>query len=287
MWAGNVPSDATHDELWRFFNNAGSPVPSADSAQDPSSAAASSTAPSAPGQSQGGVLSIFLIQRSNCAFVNFQTEAHLHAAIAYFNGKPLRPLDPRCPRLVCRVRGREDDLKAGVGGQRGAGIHVRWIKDQRQKQAENAVARLTGSPEPSPSEKSAASAASSATSDAAGMMASLSLSSDDEGHGRKWRKQAQHSSSSGSYASTNSSLLSQYFPKRYFILKSLTQVSVSTRLFMRALSSCTICMLCSLFLEAGVAATLPRARDRNFSSDQLWSPEPRFFSPLPYLRARR
>lgn len=216
MWAGNVPSDATHDELWRFFNSSPSPSSSSSSLRSRTNAGE----PAAFGSIYGGVSSIHLISRSNCAFVNFESEGHLHAAISHFNGHQLRPNDPRCPRLVCRIRAREDDLKAGVGGQRGAGIHVRHVKDLRQKQKET-KARSATSPETSSSE-----APLSSPEDPSQMMGALSLSGDEEGaHTRRFRKPAPHSSSSGSYASTNSSLLTQYFPKRYFILKSLGQVS--------------------------------------------------------------
>ena len=100
MWVGNVPSDATHEELYRFFN-----------------------VPYAPGETTTGVVSIFPISRSNCAFVNYSGQGPLEEAIKRFNGKQLRPNDPRCPGFVCRVRKVDDDLKAGVGAQRGMGIH--------------------------------------------------------------------------------------------------------------------------------------------------------------------
>ncbi|KAF8963018.1 YT521-B-like domain-containing protein [Flammula alnicola] len=163
MWSGNVPSDATHDELWRFF------------AQQPQQM-------DDEGNSSG-VLSIFLISRSNCAFINYESEDQLLRAIVRFNGIPLRPNDSRCPRLVCRVRRKDDDLKAGVGGQRGMGMHTKWVQEQKGKAREAAS---------DPSE--------------------LKRSSN-----------VKHSSSSGSYSSTNSSFLGRHFPKRYFILKSLTQ----------------------------------------------------------------
>ena len=100
MWAGNIPSDATHDEVYRFFSQA-------------------------PGdRASTGVVSVFLISRSNCGFVNFESEAFLLDAISRFNGVPLRADDPRCARLVCRVRRKDDDLMAGVGGQRGTGMHT-------------------------------------------------------------------------------------------------------------------------------------------------------------------
>ncbi|OCH92639.1 hypothetical protein OBBRIDRAFT_423644 [Obba rivulosa] len=205
MWAGNVPADATHDELWRFFN------------QPPSPSAAGEGEGGKEELLSGGVSSIFLISRSNCAFINFASEAHLHAAIARFNGRPLRPNDPRCPRLVCRVRTRNDDLKAGVGGQRGAGIHTQWIREQKDKAREEARRMSTSSSE-------AINTPGSSPSDVAPVMAGLSLESDGEGAGmRRYHQPQPHSSSSGSHASTNSSILQQYFPKRYFILKSLTQ----------------------------------------------------------------
>jgi hypothetical protein len=187
MWAGNVPADATHDELWRFFN------------QIQDQPAASSVQP--------GVVSIFLISRSCCAFVNFETEAQLQGAIARFHGKALRPDDPRCPRLVCRMRRKDDDLKAGVGGQRGQGVHTRWVKDQKIKGGESG--RETISTPSSPHNLTHG-------------MSALSVSSDEEGAKQHTGK---YSSSSGSYASTNSSILVRHFPRRYFILKSLTQVS--------------------------------------------------------------
>ncbi|RDB14572.1 hypothetical protein Hypma_016408 [Hypsizygus marmoreus] len=192
MWAGNVPSDATHDELWRFFNQ---------------------PSPNAPGDepTTSGVLSIFLISRSSCAFVNFESEHHLLQAIERFNNQSLRPHDSRCPRLVCRVRKKDDDLKAGVGGQRGIGIHTKWIKDQKGK----------GVASSDTSDVSTDDRRSTASSDQlAGVMSQLSVSSDEES---RQKHATQHSGSSGSYTSTNSSLLTRYFPQRYFILKSLTQ----------------------------------------------------------------
>ncbi len=231
MWAGNVPSDATHDELWRFFNSPPSPGSgSGDSSAGALSAGAQSTQ-SAPagflgsltdsssgsvGSLFGGVDSIFLVTRSNCAFVNFTTEAHLNAAVMHFNGVPLRGGDARCLRLVCRVRGREDDLRAGVGAQRGAGVHVRWVKDRKERDREEARRRGSEASESDPPSSS------SPTDHLIG-----GPSSDEEGApraGRGIRRPEPHSSSSGSYASTSSSVLTAYFPKRYFILKSLTQV---------------------------------------------------------------
>ena len=196
MWAGNVASDATHGELWTFFNQ-----DDADRSTD---------------SADCGIVSIFLISRSNCAFVNYKTEEDLQEAIARFNGAQLRPNDARCPRLVCRVRRVDDELKAGVGGQRGMGMHTRWVKEQKGKRREV------------PSEPSDLPSASSPESVSEGMAAAISTASiSSDKHGDMQGGQGvctQHSSSSESYSSTNSSFLARYFPKRYFILKSLTQV---------------------------------------------------------------
>jgi RNA recognition motif-containing protein len=121
MWAGNVPSDVTQDELREFFNQ---PLPPAELGT-----------PKDRQQVYGGVSTVFLILHSNCAFVNFGSEAQLEAATARFHGQPIRPDDQRCPRLVCRVRRREDDLMAGVGAQRGSGMHIKWVKEQSKDSA--------------------------------------------------------------------------------------------------------------------------------------------------------
>ncbi|KAF8260276.1 YT521-B-like domain-containing protein [Lactarius quietus] len=166
MWAGNVPSDVTEDELRDFFNQL----------------------PEDKEQIYGGVSTVFLISRSNCAFVNFDSQAQLEAATARFNGQSIRPDDQRCPRLVCRVRRREDDLMAGVGAQRGSGMHIKWVKEQRAR-VRREQADKVGSPK------------------------------DMEGH----ISTCPNLSRSPSIASTNSDILTRYFPQRYFILKSLTQ----------------------------------------------------------------
>ena len=189
MWAGNVPSDATHEEVWHFFNK----LPSVSEAAGPSAQAA---------------VSVFLISRSNCAFINYDSEAHLNEAIEYFNGKLLRPSDTRYSKLVCRVRKKGEELKAGVGAQRGTGMHIKWIKEQKLKGP--------GRPLPESGEEEGP------ESPLLRMLSSLTLSSSEEEHRR--RTYPRHSSSSGSHSSTTSSFFSRHFPRRYFILKSLTQV---------------------------------------------------------------
>jgi hypothetical protein len=201
MWAGNVPSDITQDELRDFFNQ---PLPSAELGNPPKDRQQ---------EVYGGVSTVFLILQSNCAFVNFDSEAQLEAATARFNGLQIRPDDQWCPRLVCRVRRREDDLMSGVGAQRGSGMHIKWVKEQRariQRGQTDMVASLK---------------------DLVRSSSPLSVSSDDsggigEGHVGTHAKRSR----SASTTSTNSDILTRYFPQRYFILKSLTQVTCSASL---------------------------------------------------------
>lgn len=265
MWVGNVPSDATHDELWNFFNQPAPvhPLPPGTSAimssrhiQPPPPISEKDKDQDNKGKGKGkpdvwrGVSSVFVIARSNCAFVNYETEEHLECAVAHFNGKPVRPRDPRCPRLVCRVRRRDDDLKAGVGGQRGMGLHTRWVAEQKEREREREQGRerelkkkggslgkgevaeveadnMDGPPT-SPSSYLAPSSSSgtsppifavSPTDELPSMQSASRRGSPDD-------KDAPRHGSSGdrSFASTNSSFLAAHFPKRYFILKSLTQV---------------------------------------------------------------
>ena len=199
MWVGNVPADATHDELWRFFNQ---PLPQ----PNPSEA----TAGTGDISGVSGVSSIFLISRTNCAFVNFTSEQHLNAGFSRFDGQTLRPQDPRSPRLVCRVRKESDDLRAGVGGQRGMGLHTQWVKDQKQKGRE-----VQGQRQREPDD----------LAESTSRLQGLSLMDDETQSLHGGRRATEHSNSSGSFASTSSGMLTQYFPQRYFILKSLTQVS--------------------------------------------------------------
>ncbi|WFD28775.1 hypothetical protein MNAN1_003789 [Malassezia nana] len=115
MWCGNVPSDATLDELWSFLSTLPLSSPGAD-ASDVT-------------LSSHGILSIFIISRSSCAFVNYEGQEHLDRACAYFHGKPLRS-KIHCPRLVCRPRKLEDAEYAGVAAQRGKGVHTNWYREQ-------------------------------------------------------------------------------------------------------------------------------------------------------------
>ncbi|WWD05329.1 hypothetical protein V865_003402 [Kwoniella europaea PYCC6329] len=193
MWVGNVPSNTSHEELWRYFNNT---IPTDNDSE-------------ADSEPWRGPSSIFLISRSSCAFVNLSSQADLDRAVAFFNGKSLRPWDNRCPRMLCRVRRKDDDLRSGVGAQRGTGMHRGWVKDQEPKlprQTSNASVSSANSVPPSPA----------------------ALEHPPEGEGRrrdsiiKEGNALNKHQSSGSFASTNSSFLARHFPKRVFILKSLT-----------------------------------------------------------------
>jgi len=191
LWAGNVPSDATTDELRDFFNQ---PLPPPSPSQSGSSIKAQGV--------YGGVSSVFLIARSNCAFINFESKAQLEAATTRFDGEPIRPNEPRCPRLVCRIRKGIDDLKAGVGAQRGSAMHLNWVREQRAKGKSERIDSL-------------------GLSEGTGRSSSPLPSSSDDDQGRST---SSCSTCCVSVASTDSGILSRYFPQRYFILKSLTQV---------------------------------------------------------------
>ncbi|KAF8710670.1 YT521-B-like domain, partial [Rhizoctonia solani] len=243
MWVGNVPSDATHDELWSFFNQdttAREPVATTGPTR--------TLLPPVPLDKQDGdvggtsaehshgVSSVFLISRSNCAFVNYEEEVYLNRAVSFFNGRPLRPKDPRCPRLVCRVRRKDDDLRAGVGGQRGMGMHARWVQEQERKmEAASGIdavkdkEAIVDDPATSPSTYLGATSSSGSSppipapvDDVHQLPADL-LGRPHAGDPKDYP--AAHHSGSGS---TNSSFLIRNFPKRYFILKSLTPSDLNT-----------------------------------------------------------
>ena len=237
LWCGNVPNDATEEELLRFFRQIDSQL-SPETALNvgeavvptgvaPAASGGNNTLPPYPSTASPGtaataqtssVTSVFLIARSNCAFINFTSEEALHKAVQKFNGKPLRK-GGKGPRLVCRVRRREDDLRAGVGGQRGTGIHVQWVKEMARRQQTAEAPKEVDDPPTSPS-----------THLGSESNASLGDPSPPRRHpGTDESKERPapvplQSGDSGKSQSTTSSLLVKHFPKRYFILKSLTQV---------------------------------------------------------------
>jgi hypothetical protein len=198
--ANGSPGNTSHEELWKYFN---------------------STVPSLPDEEEApewhGPSSIFLISRSQCAFVNLSSQSDLDRAVQFFNGKSLRPNDPRCPRMVCRIRKKDDDLRAGVGAQRGTGMHREWIKGRDEQ---NPLPPNTNKLTPDHSGMS------SARSVEPPSPAALEPPPDGEGRRRESISVAVAAmdASTTSMASTNSSFLVRHFPKRFFILKSLTTV---------------------------------------------------------------
>lgn len=294
MWVGNIPDHATQNEVWNFFRNPQAvayymamksknpnappawPVLGSQQSQRPE--------PDHPeevdgfdGPADGGISSVFVIKSSNCAFVNFDTEDALKRAMRIFNGVPLRPYDPECPPLVCRIRRKDDDLRTGVAAQRGWGLHTNWIRlqaeamkkaglvpdgvDETKKKGKSKAKQTTEVDGELNSEQAEAASADlelqTDTGSSPQIIVPPHLQSHDDpptspsthlgpssasdpsppvkleygskrGAGRGRPMPALHpssSASSGSYASTNSSFLTRYFPKRYFILKSLSEVS--------------------------------------------------------------
>ncbi|GAA5845178.1 hypothetical protein JCM3766R1_002097 [Sporobolomyces carnicolor] len=183
LWVGNVPSDASHSELWQFFVTR--PPPSAVGILSSEDVDLSSP----------GVESIHLIARSNCAFVNYLSNLHLHHAISISNGLSLRPNDPRCKPLLCRVRKEDDDSKTGVGAQRVGGIHKAFVKLQRERMGESEQVLRHKIEEHGAEPKSSATRA------------------------FEERRQSSSSASAGT-TSTTSSFLTKHFEKRWFIMKS-------------------------------------------------------------------
>lgn len=139
------------------------------------------------------ILSSFLISRSNCAFVNFTSESSLEAAIHMWDGAQIRPGDPKCPFLVCRARNDEDEEKAGVRGQRNAGIHRGWVTQRQEHQDQQNLRDSDGQSQPSSSEALAPPP--------------------------PFEPKAQPSEPP-SQEQTHSSFLEKFFPVRYFVLKS-------------------------------------------------------------------
>ncbi|EUC67348.1 YTH domain protein, partial [Rhizoctonia solani AG-3 Rhs1AP] len=239
MWVGNVPSDAIHDELWSFFNQdttAREPVASTGPGRTllPPAPTDKNTDAGTNSEPLHGVSSVFLISRSNCAFVNYEEEVYLSRAVSFFNGRPLRPQDPRCPRLVCRVRRKDDDLRAGVGGQRGMGMHARWVQEQERMMGEATASDTDASKDTmddlatSPSTYLGAASPSGspplvlAPVDSVPILPADLLGRPHAGDPKDYS--GAHHSGSGS---TSSSFLARNFPKRYFILKSLTQFDLN------------------------------------------------------------
>lgn len=211
MWVGNVPSDATHSELWRFFSSRappGQPEPgSSEEVETLESEALHLTIDQPrPDYSTVGIDSIHLISRSNCCFVNMASKRHLEHAIKVSHGLSLRPHDPRCKPLVCRVRKKEDDTKTGVGAQRGKGMHQAWAAE-KEKEKTLAQAELDGI---------------NGTLGDSASVTSPGVRSDIA----PVRNSSVSTNHSVSTSSTTSSFLQRHFPKRYFILKVCILINV-------------------------------------------------------------
>ncbi|PLW32389.1 hypothetical protein PCASD_14332 [Puccinia coronata f. sp. avenae] len=207
LWVGNIPNDASHEELWKFF------APS----QPPNATPCSS--------SNAGVESIHLIARSNCAFVNYASQAHLSHAIAACNGKPLRPLDPYCKPLLCRIRKPEDNIKSGVGAQRIGGMHRSWVKrneyssppanhhhhHHHHHHGHHTKHRHTFPVTSDPTNNNNNPA-----------KANLTTHSNSLNQPSNLRTSSTLTATSNQSQSTTSSFLTNHFPRRYFILKAYT-----------------------------------------------------------------
>lgn len=115
--------------------------------------------------------------------------------------------------MVCRVRRKDDDLRAGVGAQRGTGMHRGWINNQDTPvpPALDTLSTVAESAKPAEPPSPAV------------------LEQPPEGEGRRRESIAAvidtRHESTNSMASTNSSFLVRHFPRRFFILKSLSTVS--------------------------------------------------------------
>ncbi|CAK5270597.1 unnamed protein product [Mycena citricolor] len=91
MWVGNLPLDVTHKELRTFFTMG----PSKKSAHGRDSDHRRLA------DDLNGVVSVFPITRSGCAFVNYATPTALEQALARFNGAHFR--NDLTKPLVCRT----------------------------------------------------------------------------------------------------------------------------------------------------------------------------------------
>ena len=220
MWVGNVPHDATSGEATEYFNDmtskalrlSSSAFKGSSLSLQPSSP--SPSAVSAPAEDTG-IESIFLILQSHCAFVNYTSEAHLQRALVYFNGRPFRPGGVK---LVCRIRRKAEEIKSGVGGQRGLGLHKKWVEQHALNTSADVRShrrRESGDSNDALSITSLANR-SSHYQDALERYASHLARPPPQPEGRV----------SSPSNSTTSTLLTQYFPMRCFVLKAMTKVSL-------------------------------------------------------------
>lgn len=203
LWVGNVPSDATHAEMWTFFTSR--PAPRVEDLDNLGAPVSESDLDS------NGVKSIHLITRTNCCFVNYASQRHLDFALSVCHGAPLRPRDPRSKELVCRIRHKEDSSRSGVGAQRSAGIHKSWVADHEQYRRQQEVEE----------QEKINSIEREAEEEVASTLSPMQSGSESTPLARAYHRE-KSSSTDRSTNSTSSSFLARYFAKRYFILKSHT-----------------------------------------------------------------
>jgi len=91
MWVGNIDPTVTLSELYHFFRQVDhAPLPPSESA----------------------VVSIYMIQKTRCALVNYKTEPALLHSVHRFHGMSPRNY-PHAPRLACR---RKEQWLTNLGG---------------------------------------------------------------------------------------------------------------------------------------------------------------------------
>lgn len=146
---------------------------------------------------------------------------------------------------MCRVRKKGDDVKAGVGGQRGNGLHAKWVKQQAKKTPVNDVKDrrqdagqgVTHKDRERGRGRDGERDVDGVAPQVGGVLDGVDGVDGVGGHDGSPERpplvrggptannpKKSSSGSSVSFASTTSSLLTKHYPVRYFILKSLTKV---------------------------------------------------------------
>lgn len=120
MWIGNVPSDATEQEIRNFIVAA---------------VLYPYTLANAPHSAYAALpTSVHVMAYTHCAFANFQNDIALTHAIAACSWKSLRPWElPYLPKLICKVGTLQEELTSGVNVQRHSRMHVNWVRKMKQK----------------------------------------------------------------------------------------------------------------------------------------------------------
>lgn len=128
LWMGNVPHAAGSRDIVAFFQTK-MPLPPGTAVTHPH-----------------GIVSVFVIARSKCAFVNWESAALLAHALDWAARLP--PEDRKLFRSDSKalaMRARSTSVEhAGVTGQRGHGLHVRYVREYQQRIARSHAASGTG-----------------------------------------------------------------------------------------------------------------------------------------------